>query len=213
MSSFFSRFNDKKVALVGTSPQLKGQGLGKLIDEHDEIVRINCSKAESLDTGFKTTVRFVGATFNLSQWDRLDTNWFPCQHWVKDEIVTTSKNAKIFNLMTKKCHFFDSALPMQCLEILPSITKIQKADLAEIRRPPTSGTVALILLLYNSKPQQINLFGMSTRMSDDLYKKYNNDKIYEYDKTQIDTNHMKMESECWIRQKLMASYKSILKAH
>lgn len=212
LTTLFSRFDGKKVALVGTSPKLKGMGFGQLIDQHDEIIRINCSRAESPDTGFKTTVRFIGATFNMRQWEKLDTNWFPCQHWLKDEIVTTTKNTDIFNALGKNCHFFDSSLPMQCLRILPNITKIEKEELAQVSRPPTSGTVALILFLCNSRPIEMNLFGISTEMGDDLYKKFNNEKIHDYDKSQLDFNHMKRETECWIRQELIASYKNMLKS-
>ena len=48
------------VVVVGRSPSLRNRGLGKLIDAHDEVVRINTFSTFAPDTGQKTTRWIIG---------------------------------------------------------------------------------------------------------------------------------------------------------
>lgn len=215
MSNFFSQFNNKRVAIVGSAPHLRGERYGSQIDDHDEIIRINSHPANNPDTGYRTTLRFIGATFNLQKWNELDSHWFPCGHWIQDRILTTKKNVAILKAMGKEAQYYDANVPMRCLNALPSFTRIEKQSLIDFKKPPTSGTVVLILLVSNCSPAMIDVFGFSSLSNTDanMLETYSNGSISKYNAVERDACHMPIQQELWIRRELLKAQKPLLKFH
>lgn len=74
-TSFFESLMDKSIAVVGSSGILLDKEYGKLIDEHDIVVRFNVSRVKGFEkhVGSKTDIRFMnGHAFNGSS----DSNRF-----------------------------------------------------------------------------------------------------------------------------------------
>ena len=74
-TSFFESLIDKSIAVVGSSGILLDKEYGKLIDEHDIVVRFNVSRVRGFEkhVGSKTDIRFMnGHAFNGSS----DSNRF-----------------------------------------------------------------------------------------------------------------------------------------
>lgn len=77
---YFSYVKGKKVAIVGPSPQMKGKHLGKEIDSHDIIIRLNHGhslvKNDSIDFGSRTNIIYINQMLRKNYGTNLPQEWF-----------------------------------------------------------------------------------------------------------------------------------------
>ena len=150
-------FADKRVAIIGNSPGLIGKGLGKEIDAHDLVVRINGGARIQApdDIGHKTDVMFLGATMEKEK-DFISLN----QNNAGCVAISTTKNRAILGMLPiSRSVFYPRILPRVITKKTQQAFKIP--DAARKFRPPRSGFICLAAIHRYGKAREISLYGMS----------------------------------------------------
>lgn len=153
----------KPLAIVGSSSNLKGRGLGSEIDSHAEVIRFNQATVLGFerDVGSKTSIRLIGANTN------------------KESIARSFAAAVISDdarLLTKPSNRPSEAIafagrPVTYLEGWPVATRTAFAKLQrftglhfEARLPPRTGIALLSVLLDISGGSIVpSMYGFDTQ--------------------------------------------------
>lgn len=179
---FFSR---KTVAVIGNAASSFDKELGKLIDQHDLVVRLNLLIPLGYEKylGSKTNIRVLGSTLqerHISQLQRLDKSTL---------LLTTSKNMQILKPFSIKSVFYNKRLPMKAFIFFDKLlgTDFSKRN---INKPPRSGLVFLAMLLNYANPKKVSIFGISTSAEQAVkFISFSDQKVREYDDILLAKNH------------------------
>jgi Glycosyltransferase family 29 (sialyltransferase) len=178
-------FKGKSVAIVGNSPGLINQGLGKEIDSHDLVIRLNggirVPKPE--DLGRKMDVIFLGATMEKEK-DFLELN--------KDHTsciaISTSKNKNILSAVPiSAAVYYPRILPRMITRYIQNLLNIQTVKVKF--RPPRSGLICLAALQRYGQTKKISLYGMSSSLEKSKNRVTPTGEVTTYDSQQYKSLH------------------------
>jgi hypothetical protein len=81
---FYNPFWDKSVIVVGNSPKILGKNLGKFIDSHDIVVRINKFQIDGYekDVGTKCNALHVNECVTKKNFDKIFSKYFQNILWM-----------------------------------------------------------------------------------------------------------------------------------
>ena len=143
----------KSVALIGNAESLFDLGLGKEIDGHDVVIRLNRGFVrDAASQGSRTDVIGTGQPLSLDQINNqyraklvywLSHRWWRMPRW--------------------------SAARWQAVEVIPykNLTAINK----EVRLRPTSGYVMIRNLMEHTRPREVNIYGFDFYKTPNFYAK------------------------------------------
>lgn len=146
-------FNNKKVAVVGSSGHLLERDYASLIDEHDYVIRFNQARVEGYEkfVGSKTTHRivnvhtFLGTTGN-SRFPKNDPMFIPNlsnQHIILNQFLDEKR--------------IIARSPNNKVSIIPTDFWEYCKDLLNNQKHPSVGFLGTILAVQTSK--NVNVFG------------------------------------------------------
>ena len=146
-------FNNKTVAVVGSSGNLLERDYAILIDEHDYVIRFNQSRVEGFEkfVGSKTTHRivnvhtFLGTTGN-SRFPKNDPMFIPK---LKNQHIIINKPVNLNKINQRS--------PNNEVSIIPDEFWEYCTNLLGNKKDPSVGFLGVILALQTSK--KINVFG------------------------------------------------------
>ena len=198
--SSFKAFNEKTVAVVGSSPALLEKHLGPDIDNHDVVVRINLQPTSGKEyfLGARTDYRFIGATMldeHVHSFDLIKKE--------KAIIITSTKNRLFFQKSGVQVIYFPKNMPRKAFGFFSTIIPELKTQLVDGKKPPRSGLVFIMLMLAYSKTKKVNLYGF-TRTNHDALRSIHHRQgdIVEQDRTSFFRNHCDPEKEIAILEEL-----------
>jgi hypothetical protein len=153
-------FFNKTVVVVGSSPELIGAKLGKFIDSHDFVVRINGTRriSDPEDFGLRTDCLIFGGTFLSEKQIRdripdVNTDFF---------VISTQKNKSLIDrsFEFKNVFYYPILLPKKISE------EVERSFGCQIWgrpfRPPRSGFVMILTIHKYAQPKKISVIGMSS---------------------------------------------------
>tara|TARA_R110001592_G_scaffold356032_1_gene657299 strand:+ start:5651 stop:6235 length:585 start_codon:yes stop_codon:yes gene_type:complete len=152
-------FNNKKVAVVGSSGHLLERNYASFIDSHDYIIRFNQSRVEGYENfvGSKTTHRlvnvhtFLGTTGN----DRFPNN--------DPMFIPKQKNQHIIINRQVDLNAQKLRSPNNIVSIISDDFWEYCKDLLNNQKTPSVGFLGVILALQSSK--KINVFGFDQTLT------------------------------------------------
>jgi hypothetical protein len=157
----------KNVALVGPASYMMGSGLGKEIDKHDVVVRINRG-IESIsvfenDLGKRTDIYYSCLIERAQQTGTLNPDDLKHKYKIKHIVAPPDSNMKGYAHSTKLHSLVDRQKVKKIQELLPVTIVDHKfhTGLAEkVDCKPNTGFMAIYdLLRYN--PKKLSIYGFS----------------------------------------------------
>lgn len=166
MKNFEKIIKNKSVAIVGPASYLEGSGLGKEIDNHDLVIRINrgCEliKDYSKDIGEKTDILYSCLIEKPENAGKVDLDDLKCLD-LKYLCTTPPPQQDGTSLFTDIHPLVDRAKFNRISEVIPTriVDHVFWNSIAkEIKSRPTTGYVAIFdLIRYN--PSKISVYGYS----------------------------------------------------
>lgn len=153
-------FRGKTVAIVGSSPELIGAGLGAMIEKHDIVVRINSLNAADCptDLGERSDVVFLGGKRDERTksylFDRLEPN---CSTVIGvatcKDVLTPLK--RISNVLIYPKNWPKEIARRVCRDINRCF--LNRAG----EKPPRSGFVCIATVAIFGEAKSVEIFGMS----------------------------------------------------
>ena len=146
-------FNNKKVAVVGSSGHLLERDYASLIDEHDYVIRFNQARVEGYEkfVGSKTTHRivnvhtFLGTTGN-NRFPKNDPMFIPKQ---KNQHIIVNRLISLDNIKKRS--------PNNEVTIISDDLWNYCRELLHNKKDPSVGFLGVMLALQTTK--QLNVFG------------------------------------------------------
>ncbi|WP_191092379.1 glycosyltransferase family 29 protein [Francisella sp. SYW-2] len=187
-------FNEKNIAIVGSSSNLLGKCYGKKIDAADTVIRINfnINHIENIvDYGSKCDVRFVGATLEYKNHEHLiellKKPTYLSRIYTRQVNMPYLKDFKNIEFISDSFH----ELVYRKFINLHNEVNIQDIYI------PRSGCAFLIFIYLYSKAKSISVYGFSMSKKDN-YKYYDTSRqlsISDYDKSWINKCHGNIDEE------------------
>jgi len=186
-------FENKTIAIIGSSPTILDHEYGAAIDAHDVVMRINLhgihGRPECL--GSRTDVRYIGA--------RLDESYQPAIYEIieNETLILKAYNAWIEQGIHVPVYY--SGFKMyKYFEKLPS----NLLDGINRYKHTTSGTNAIAIALDNGAAC-VNLYGFSMETSKRWYSMNQNGETVKYNPAQLRRCHCEPDQEIEILNRVM----------
>ena len=174
--------HNKSICIVGNADSLRDKKLGKVIDSHDKVVRINLCYTINLeeDTGFKTTDWIINqsAIWNL---DFL-TGFFKhrldelAPHGLRDVAFRTDPKHKdtskshheylIHNIVNRRFNLHFINVGNFVSEVFPEFSEVKSLNNPDIPAVPTTGFA--MICKYIQQSERISIAGFETGKSNTL---------------------------------------------
>ena len=202
MNDFIEYVRNKRLVLVGPSPSIIGSGLGRLIDQHDIVIRMNKAvpvpQHLTADIGTRTDILYnclephpnSGGKVDPVFWKKHNVKWV-CSPYpiLKFSAANIKRFIHLNNLMKEKLNF-------HCLD-MRLYTDLAKST----QTRPNTGLLAIEELL-GFPIKELSIYGMTFGV-DGYYKEYNNMTLEQYKKMSNGPNHkqfpqFKYFCETWV---------------
>ena len=161
-----SLIKDKKIALVGPAQYMEGSSLGKEIDDHDIVIRINRGidsiKDHKVDIGTKTDIYYSCLIERAQQTGVLSTAKLK-SHNIKHIVAPPDSNMKGISTQTKLHSLVDIEKIKKINQEIPItiIDHIFHTDLAKkVDCKPNTGFLAIYDIL-RMNPKSLSIYGFS----------------------------------------------------
>ena len=190
-------FQGKTVAIVGGGPSILAKKYGKSIDSNDIVVHINLIDRNKREEHFgsRTDVRYLGANFK-----KFDS----CEIKIligKEIAISTAKN-KDKRGVPQTTIFHSRSVPVRLTKKFIKDYSFEFFGRSQIR-PPRSGVIFVLLLLFWGYSSKISLYGFSVDPSDGMIRIGNkSNAITHYDKINLEKNHCTVELEAAVLKHL-----------
>lgn len=174
------------------------------------VVRFNAHGPAAVNSP-ATTLRILGSRIDLTDWEKLDDYWFPCQGWIQEPILSTEKNKPLLSAMAKRATYYPANLPMHLYGMLQQL-EIDLTDLGPLHRPLTTGTMALILFIKYCQPAEIRLIGYDFMSSThNQYPQLRHGIVLTHKLEKVEKNHVKWSVELEIRRRLIDKFQDFIR--
>jgi hypothetical protein len=179
-------FGGRRIAVVGSAPNIIGKNRGAAIDSYDIVVRFNLMtpSGRENDLGTKTDVRFVGCTLlerHQDSFSKLEKNSI---------LLTSQKNMEFIGKLDRIAMFYDSIYPRGVLQWIMDTYCSALPEQDQLTPPPRSGLVFVSMLLKYGNPAYVRLFGFSAKVDDAMTAiNYKGEGNVKYDPSQYELNH------------------------
>ena len=158
---------NKSVALVGPAKYMKGSGLGKEIDSHDTVIRINRGIESTLtypeDLGSRTDILYSCLIERAQQAGKIDAEELSKVHGVKILVIPTGSDIK----GKAMGNYFSNLISPDTLNKLKEFMPVYMIDYRlnnhiadEVQCKPNTGFLSIYDII-NMAPKKLSLYGFS----------------------------------------------------